>query len=134
MNISIGYTFLGPQGNPQVKPHYWVVVTEPNTDGDVAIVSYTSNWYDETTILTPQDHEILNRKTFVRYQMACITRVSRIWQIISAGDFVPKSAAPLDTVRRLQDGIIRSKDTQPCVKRFVRELLKQGFNGEGSGP
>jgi CTP:molybdopterin cytidylyltransferase MocA len=114
------------QSPSSTKPHLYVVLTDPDTSGNVVIVNLTSQsrLKDQSCILAVGDHPFIKHETVVNYADALISNEEAILAGVRGGavrhDPVPVSAAVLD---RIQRGALDSLQTEAKVKALVRAAL-----------
>src|SRR3989304_525042 len=102
-----GDTVFMPK-HADATPHLWVILTNPNVDGLIAIVNITSlnTQPDTTTILQVGDHPFIRHASVVLYSDARIAPL-----------------LPIEQGIKMNSGLFRQLD--PCSD----ELLKKICNG-----
>jgi len=122
--VSAGDTFKMRKPDDH-NPHLWVVVTDPDDDGDVAIVNLTSRKQhsDDTVTLNRGDHTFIERETVIYYQDARRTKASALTNAVRGGAATVHDPCRLDILTKIQRGLDRSPYTPNDIKEYVRRQL-----------
>ena len=104
-----GDTVLMPK-YADATPHLWILLTEPDGNGDVVIVNVTSlkNHPDQTTILRVGDHSYIKHDSVVLYADARIV-----------------SAIPIVDGLKMNIPLFRKLD--PCSDELLNRICKGVF-------
>jgi hypothetical protein len=109
------------------KSHLWVVATEPNQEGHVCTVSFTSlrGAKDQTVILLKHEHTFVKWDTSIAYALAEITTCDAIQDRLDCG--LAKIHTDLDAaiVKLILDGFIASDFTKNRIRDFVKAYRNQ---------
>ena len=122
MSVSAGDTFLYPL-NENSKEHLWVVATDPDDDGRVAIVSLTSlrGAKDQTVILRKGDHPFIKWETCVYYSFADVWSTEKIAVEVAANNAVYLEPLSPDILQLILDGFTSSDFVKNRVLMYLRE-------------
>lgn len=114
-----GFAFLNVLLEP---PHIWVVLTPPDEDGEVVLVMLSSlrSRADTTCVIDSKDYSELTRETVIVYRLAEIQTVDWIKNKVDNGFAKPKVSMPAETLRKIQQGALESKQTPRRIKSRVR--------------
>ena len=122
---SAGATYKIPDLGNGV-PHLWVVLTDPDENGEVAMVSLTTRrkGSDDTVILDSHDHPFVIRETAVSYGNAMCAAVQNLTNAVCVGAAFMHRPVSQDLLTRIQDGAQRSPHTPKDVKEYVCRRLR----------
>ena len=103
-------------------PHLWILITEPDEAGGVAMVNITTpkSGADETVILDRGDHHRITHRSVVYYVDAKIVSVDSIEAAINGGVCVQCDACSLSLLRRIQAGVSKSRFTPRKVIEYCQ--------------
>jgi hypothetical protein len=119
-------TFLIPSGPPHDpdRKHLFVILTDPQEDSDVLLVSLSSLRpalpHDPTCILVAGDHPFVRHDSFVFYRLARIVPVAALRRRVRDGTFIPREPMREEVFSRICQGLLASPHTTPKIKRFYR--------------
>jgi hypothetical protein len=121
--IAPGFAYFNPIRTP---PHLWVVVTEPNDDGDIVVVMLTTlrGRSDTTCILEAGAHPWIKHDTVPAYQIAEWQSVERLQRLIDQKLVIVRDPLSAALLLRIQQGALESSRTVPRVKAAVRRTLE----------
>jgi hypothetical protein len=127
-----GDTLLMPARGP-LKPHLWIVVTEP-VDNQCVIVSVTTlrNDRDETVTLGVGDHPFLTHASSVQFADAQFADDMKLMAQVAARNALPRQPCSQRMLKLIQDGILASPFTPKKIAAFCREqwgLAARGSTG-----
>lgn len=111
----------GPARDRERK-HLHVVCSDPDSDGNVAIVgicSVTEQFHDETCILKSHEHRFLKHDSYVLYARAKIVSVASLEQGIEIEVIVPHDEMNGQTFLRVANGACRSRFTSRKIKAYL---------------
>lgn len=116
-----GYTYLhlAPSGNG----HVWIVGTDPNRDGEIAIFSLTSlrdYTVDLTCVLRKGDHPFIDHDTVVDYRRSRLIMATDLQSWTNAGDTRPQPSASDAVLLKLRRGAVASTFTGDEVIEAVQ--------------
>ncbi len=123
MSISFraGETFLYPL-NLASREHLWVIVTEPNAEGQFVVVNLNSlrGAKDQTVILFAREHDFVRHDTCVNYARAQLTDNATLQSWLDRG--AAKMHRPLrpGVLKLIQDGSTASDVTSKRIVDFIR--------------
>jgi hypothetical protein len=128
--LRCGDTFLVPKSSDQTE-HLWIIVS-PSEDGKAVCVSVTTRRaYSETTVVLQRgDHPFVSHESVIYYQDARILDLNLVERALNAGirDFVCTLREPCDAdlLRRIQAGMVLSKQPKKEVKDFFKRIMGIG--------
>ena len=116
-----GQTFLYPLNQAETA-HLWIIATNPNPEGEVAVVSFTSlrGAKDQTVIVRAREHDFVRWDTCVCYQLAEVTTTTAIKSKIDSGLAEMKSDVSAELLEEVLVGFTASDMTKNRVREFVR--------------
>ena len=124
MTFHAGQAFLYPLNDDNESEHLWIIATEPNNEGLVAIASLTSlrGAKDQTVILHKGEHPFITHDTCVSYIQAEITSVEKLEVRLQCGraKLHDVDAAPT-LLKDILAGFSGSPHTKNRIRDFVRE-------------
>ena len=122
MPVSPGQCYL-PIVGPDEKIHLHVVLTRPNREGDVVVVSLTTYRpkSDPTVILNVGDHPFVRHQTAVNYRKAVATSAEILEERLAGGVYVIYPPVRSDVLRRIQEGIGKSDFTPTGIQKTWME-------------
>jgi hypothetical protein len=111
--MQCGDCVLMPTRGRNAIPHLWIIVTEPDGNGECVIVNVTTlrNSADQTVILGSTDHSFITHASAVRYADAEIFQLAQLEAMISAGVVDQMDACNADLLRLVQQGLLASPFT-----------------------
>ncbi len=116
--------FLAPSG-PADKMHLHIVITNECEDGLhlVAVVSSIKAKikYDTTCVLQPQEHDFLQRPSFVLYGKLSQMRAAQITRMIGSKVYVEKNAVTDQICDRICDGVLDSDFTTNGMRWYYED-------------
>src|SRR5260370_18578464 len=115
-------TLLLPRPGQDI-PYLWVILTEPDSHTRRAVmVNLTTKrpHSDVTLILRPGDHPFVRHETVVSYADARMVDAGQLEAAISSGLCRKHQAVDAATLKRIQEGLIKSPFTPNRIKTYVR--------------
>lgn len=109
----------GPAHDP-LRKHLHIVCTDPDTDGNVIMVSVnsiTNAMHDATCLLMPHEHDFLRHNSYVAYNRASIRSAAAINKGIASGIIIQRLDMNGQSFQKILNGICRSKQTPKKVKK-----------------
>jgi hypothetical protein len=121
--LKLGDTFLAGDDEEE-NYHLHVVLTPPNADRDVVLVSITTlrRWSDKTVVLAPGDHPFLKHASCVSYQHAIIRNIDQLDAGLRARPGKVREPLNAALLRRIQFGLLESDFTENGVRHFFKEI------------
>ena len=122
LDVGPGHTFILRRPGDG-KGHLWVVLTDPDDNGFVLVVSLTTlrdrNNTDTTVILSPGDHDFIKHDTVVSYKDAQPVSVAGLRA--AQGETVYRQGADCSPslLERIQQGARKSRFAPRFVKAAV---------------
>lgn len=123
--MGCGDTYLlYDEDNYDGKPHLHVVITEPDEDGQIVLVSVTTRRAKSDTMvcLNIGDHEFIIQPSVITYAYSKVLTVSKLADMVVKGDATPKEKATAQLVTRAQNGMLETDrapyDAQRLFKAF----------------
>jgi hypothetical protein len=101
----------------------WVVATNPDSDGLVAIVSLTSlkGAKDQTVVIHAGEHPFVKWETCALYALAEVTSIDKLCEYIDCGLARMHYDVSNQLLALILDGFTASDYTKNRVRRFVKE-------------
>jgi hypothetical protein len=125
--MKVGDTFLYPLSPPHSE-HLWIVLTNPDADGSILIVSVTTaysndkDYIDATVRLNRGEHEFLTKESsYIYYRGAMIKKVSELQGEEKAGLLKKHSSCSGDLIALARGGVGASPHCSRSVKRYYSE-------------
>jgi hypothetical protein len=117
-----GHCFLYPLTGFETA-HIWVIATEPNADGQFAIVNFTSlkGNKDQTVILRKGEHEFITHDTCVNYWAADISSIDVLQAMLECGQARMERDLDETLLKLIQQGFTASDLTKNRIADFVRK-------------
>jgi hypothetical protein len=121
-----GQTYLYPLNDEARREHLWIIVTEPNADGQFATVSLTSlkGAKDQTVTLLKAEHAFIKWDTCVLYALAEVSTTDRLQSYIESGAAKMHQDLRPDILGLILDGFTASDFTKNRVREFVKEYKR----------
>jgi hypothetical protein len=113
--------------NPKAKPHLWILITEPNPNGECVVVNITSaksTSVDRTVVLQKGDHPFIQHESVVFYAFAHKENVKKLCAYLASGTAKQKQALSNTMLKKIQNGILKSPDTPHEIVDFCKDLWK----------
>lgn len=121
--MQAGDTFLIAFRNTRCREHLWILVTEPDSCGEVVIISVTTlrNNIDQTVTLQPWDHPYINHLSAVLFGDARIVHRDSLNGDVGRAEVRRHRPCSPELHRLICDGILSSDFTPRKVASFCRE-------------
>jgi hypothetical protein len=114
-------SLLVPSG-PNNGMHLFVVVTKMCANGMHLLLSISSikdgKKYDNSCVLEAEEHEFIDRRSFVYYKMPEQRRASGLVKCVESGLFKPRENVSADVFDRICKGLERSDFTPPWALTY----------------
>ena len=125
--MKAGTTLEMPKPGSTQIPHIWIVITDPNKDGECVIVNVTSYKAicDNTVVLKKGDHPYIHHDSIIEYFDARITTSEKLKAAVNGGAAIPKQDCPPQTLKKIQEGALKSPHAAPKIKKFCSEAWKK---------
>jgi hypothetical protein len=120
--VQVGDTFLIPKRGDEFE-HLWIVLTEPDDDGNAVCVNVTRKelYSDTTTVLKPGEHPFISKESVVHYPDAQILNLHKVQKAIDSNphSYTCKAHKPCsdDLFTRIQEGLLDSPHTPKGIKK-----------------
>jgi hypothetical protein len=117
--------------NPSSKPHLHVVISDPDENDCIVLVSVTTERFrsDTTTRLEPKIHPFIDNPSVIAYAYSKKMACDQLRRMIENGDAIPKQDASDVVVKRAQAGMRETRRAAPEVQEcFLAWWAKQGQN------
>jgi hypothetical protein len=119
----IGDTFFGTTV-PGAPPHLYVIISNPDPDGNVILVNLTSQTLnDRNCLLSPGDHPFVAKETAIAYDKPENLHPEQIKKAIQSGIWRQKERFRPEVLRRIQDGALQSDDFFKKFRLAVQSSL-----------
>lgn len=117
-----GDTFLIAFRNTRSIEHLWIAVTEPDSSGQIVIVSVTTlrNGIDQTVTLQPGDHPFVNHPSVVYFGDAKIVPQQSLEGWLAASVARPHAPCSLELLALIRAGVSASEHTPGKVIAFCQ--------------
>lgn len=124
--MQAGDTFLAGKDEDE-KLHLRILVTSPNAQGEVAVVSLTTRRRGSETlvVLHPGDHPFVRHESVIAFSWSEIANVARIERAIAEGNARRREPVSAEVLERIRAGLLDSDFTPNGVRQFVKEVLER---------
>lgn len=119
--MKCGSTYLlYDDDNPASKPHLHVVISNPDANNCIVLVSVTTERAksDTTTRLAAGLHPFIDNPSVIAYNFSKMMTCDQLKKLVDAGDAIPKKDACDEIVRRAQAGMQETRrapiEVQEC--------------------
>lgn len=121
MPFKAGQCFLFPITGFETA-HLWVIATQPNSDGQFAIVNFTSlkGNKDQTVVLLKGEHGFITHDTCVNYWAADISSIDVLQAWLDCGQARMERDLDEALLRLIQQGFAASDLTKKRIADFVK--------------
>lgn len=121
--MNLGDTFFGALSGG--TRHLWVVITNPNSAGEVAIVNLTTRKppCDDSCIVTPGEHPFVAQESIAWYRRATLAQITDLRNAVQQGLIDPDTRVSSALLQRLQQGAIASIYAKQAVQTAVQATL-----------
>jgi hypothetical protein len=126
--VNCGDTFLlYDEENLDGKPHLHVIISAPDEQGQMVLVSITTRRAKSDTMvcLNIGDHEFITQPSVITYAYSKILTVTKLTQMIADGEATPKEKATEQFVARAQRGMLETDRAPREVQRLFKSLHTQ---------
>jgi hypothetical protein len=123
--VACGDTFLLFEDEIGVKPHLHIVISEPDPEGRVVLVSVTTRRpkSDSMVCLESGDHDFIDHSSVISYSYAKILSLDQLKALVSVGDASARKPVTAELLARVQRGMLET-DRAP---REVQNFFKANF-------
>jgi len=120
--VNLGDTFVNL--NPGLLSHFWMVISRETGYGWV-IVNLTTYRLgcDESCLLGPNDHPWIRHRSSIEYRRAVTLTVFRLGEMVRLGMVAWKEPLRPETLRKVQEGAVKSKFFKNRFKGFIRSAI-----------
>lgn len=107
------------------KPHLHVVITEPDPQGWVVLVSVTTRRAKSDTMvcLNPGDHEFITHPSVITYAYSKLLTVDKLVKMVNQGEATPRQTASEQFVTRAQKGMLETDRASREIQEFFKSVL-----------
>ena len=122
MPFKAGQCFLFPITGSETA-HLWVIATQPNSDGQFAIVNFTSlkGNKDQTVVLLKGEHGFITHDTCVNYWAADISSIDVLQAWLDCGQARMERDLDEALLRLIRTGIRSFRPNKEAYCRFRQE-------------
>ena len=122
MSFRAGQTFLYPISEFETY-HLWLIATDPNIEGQFAVVSFTSlrGSKDQTVLLRKAEHPFIRWDTCVAYMLADIITEQQLRERLESGEAREHTPVPADILALVLDGFLASDYTKKRIRAFISQ-------------
>ena len=119
-----GDSFCLPDSNGQ---HRWVILTEPNDNGDIVVVNFTDSQHvDSPVIFNPKDNpRIFSKRTGVNYAFARTISAD----LLNNSTITNWEFCQLNHVNEIVKGAFQSQHTPICILEELKEQYDERYHG-----
>lgn len=114
----------GPSGN-----HLYVVVTEPDENDQVLVVTFCSipeQGFHDATCEIHEGHPFVTRPTYVNYRLSEIMTCAHIEKCVDGWVYTPKQSIDDDELMtRMRDGILDSELTPQRIQTYFQTRIAE---------
>jgi hypothetical protein len=107
------------------KDHLYIIITEPmGVPPETVIVNITTKQADSdtTVILSVGDHPYLKHDSVISYADATKAPAEKLEDAVNCGFFDSSNKFEESIVKKIQEGLLKSKRTPKDIKKYCREL------------
>ena len=125
MAFQLGQTLFN-EATGEVQRHLWIIASDPRKGDRVVLVNLSTKpcGRPPECLLGPTEHKSLSRRSYVRFDMARLTELSKLDAAMKKGLFQPSGNLTPELLEKVQTALLAS----PLTPREVKELLRaQGF-------
>jgi len=124
--MKAGDSVLMPKPGANQIPHLWIVITDPNNNGECVIVNITTYKAisDNTVVLKSGDHPFIKHDSIVEYMDARIVSEQKLEAAIKGGAAISKERCPVSTLAKIQKGILKSPHAARKIVAFCSECWR----------
>jgi hypothetical protein len=116
----------GPIHDPNRK-HLHIVVTDPNSLGDVLIVCVVSipptNIYDPSCTFFPGEHPFIVKDSFIAFRFSRVVKANLLEGKVATGEYVAKTDLDEKRFADVVVGLTESPFTTPKILGFYRAAI-----------
>jgi hypothetical protein len=123
--LPCGYAFL--DGDDEEEDfHLHIIASEADASGEAIVLSVSTIYRlaDRTTILKAADHPWLKHDSYIAYNFARLRKIADIEARLARLPGMVKSQCSESLVRRVQEGILESEQSENGIKNFYREIRR----------
>lgn len=122
MSFRAVQTFLYPISEFETY-HLWLIATDPNIEGQFAVVSSTSlrGSKDQTVLLRKAEHPFIRWDTCVAYMLADIITEQQLRERLESGEAREHTPVPADILALVLDGFLASDYTKKRIRAFISQ-------------
>lgn len=119
MKCGATYLLYDEEG-PDSTPHLHVVISDPDENDQIVLVSVTTERAksDTTTRLEAKIHPFIEKPSVIAYHYSKMMSCAQLKTLINDGDAIPKADASTDIVSRAQAGMRETRraprEVQEC--------------------
>jgi hypothetical protein len=133
--LGLGDTFLlAKSDRASSLEHLWIVLTEPSlADGNAVCVSVSTqrSGSEATVVLRPGEHPFLKHDSVIFYKDARVIDLVLVQQALESRLGYRHAKCSENLLRRVQDGLLASKQPSNDIKEFCRTLWAKA-KGQGN--
>jgi len=124
--MKCGDAFLFPLDDSHSE-HLWIVLTNPNADGEILIVSITTVYAhdkdkaDMTMLLHKGEHRFITRDSYIYYREAMIKKASDLEAEEKTGTLKMHDSCTPEVLSLVRGGISASKHCAKVIRGFYSD-------------
>jgi hypothetical protein len=103
--------------------HLWVVLTEPDSQGRVVCVNFTTQHArsDAATVCQAGEHPFFTHETVVAYRFAQRYTTKTVTEYLKTGTFTAKQPCSPALLNKVREGAVRSDFTPKHILAALRQ-------------
>lgn len=112
----------GDTFHSELDGHLWVVLTEPDSQGRIICVNFTTRHArsDAATVCQPGEHRFFTHETVVAYRYAQRYSTKTVTEYLQAGTFSAKEPCSSALLEKVREGALRSDFTPNHIISALR--------------
>ena len=121
-----GTTVLMPLDRIALTPHLWVFLCDPHGDPPksiIVMITTKRSESDTTCVLDKGDHPFIRHASVIRYEDADIFKTENFVRLVKQDRAKFKEPMSPIVLKKIQDGILKSRYTPKKVKNFWQDVM-----------
>jgi hypothetical protein len=107
-------------------PHLFVVLNDPDSDGQCLLVMVNSikphRPYDGACQLCVGDHAFIERDSYLNYRLAAPSPAGHIKKMVESGYYKKRDDFAEDVFKRICDGLYASDETRIAILKYAKKM------------
>lgn len=122
LNTTKGRSFWGKKDEDEEKLHLRFIISDPDLEGNVLVVSMTTRknllWEDLSCVLRSEDHERVKHESFIYYEKAEEMNEACILNMYFNNRIILRENISSELLTRIQKGAKKSKRLTNKFKKY----------------